>query len=138
MVEISNTTLAVKLGAVGDARVLLVHAPRDFELDVNPRTVRHRRPKGAVEVVVAFFIRETSYRDEVVALSRLITLSGGLWIAFPKRASGVATSMSDHVVREHALPLGLVDNKVCAVDATWTAIRLVWRREVRATLSETL
>ena len=57
--------------------------------------------------------------------------AGGLWIAWPKKASGVATDISDHVVRDVALPLNLVDNKVCALDETWTALRLVWRRDAR-------
>jgi hypothetical protein len=55
----------------------------------------------------------------------------GLWIAWPKRASKVPTDMSDDAVREIALPTGLVDNKVCAIDPTWTALRLVIRRENR-------
>jgi hypothetical protein len=55
----------------------------------------------------------------------------GLWIAWPKRASKVPTDMSDDAVREIALPTGLVDNKVCAIDSTWTALRLVIRRKNR-------
>jgi hypothetical protein len=57
--------------------------------------------------------------------------SGGLWIAWPKKSSGMATDMTDHMVREAAIARGLVDNKVCAVDDTWTALRLVWRVERR-------
>ena len=56
---------------------------------------------------------------------------GGLWVAFPKKASGVVTDMTDHVVREVALPVGLVDNKVCAIDAVWTGVRVVWRKHLR-------
>jgi hypothetical protein len=54
-----------------------------------------------------------------------------LWITWPKRASRRTSDLSDHAVRGVALPLGLVDNKVCAVDDTWSALRLVWRRERR-------
>ena len=54
-----------------------------------------------------------------------------LWIAWPKRASGVATDMTEDVVREVALPTGLVDTKVAAIDATWSGLRLVVRRELR-------
>jgi hypothetical protein len=53
--------------------------------------------------------------------------AGGLWIAWPKRASGVATDLSDHVVRELGLAAGLVDNKVCAVDETYSGLRFVYR-----------
>jgi hypothetical protein len=62
----------------------------------------------------------------------MIFPAGGLWVAWPKRASGRATTMNEHVVRDVALPLGLVDNKVCAIDDTWTGLRVVWRVERRA------
>ncbi len=55
----------------------------------------------------------------------------GLWIAWPKRASKVPTDMTENVIREIALPTGLVDNKVCAIDQTWSGLRLVIRRELR-------
>ena len=61
----------------------------------------------------------------------MIFPSGGLWVAWPKRASGLETTMHEGVVREVALPLGLVDNKVCAIDETWSGLRVVWRRERR-------
>jgi hypothetical protein len=54
-----------------------------------------------------------------------------LWIAWPKRASKMDTDMTDDEMRRVALPLGLVDNKVCAIDSTWTGLRLVWRKELR-------
>jgi len=57
-------------------------------------------------------------------------------VAWPKRASGVATDMTEDVVREVALPAGLVDNKVCAIDETWSGLRVVWRRELRAAEAE--
>jgi hypothetical protein len=83
-------------------------------------------------VVVAFFTRRADYERRVEALGRVIFPAGGLWIAWPKRASGLATDMSDEVVRQVALPRGLVDNKVCAIDATWSGLRVVWRLERRA------
>jgi hypothetical protein len=60
-----------------------------------------------------------------------MTPTGGLWIAWPKKTSGVATTVTDHAVRECALALGLVHNKVGALDATWTALRLAWRLSER-------
>jgi hypothetical protein len=59
-------------------------------------------------------------------------VDGGLWIAWPKRASGVPTDITEDTVREVALPIGMVDNKVCAIDDTWSGLRLVWRKELRA------
>ena len=64
-------------------------------------------------------------------LADMVHPAGGLWIAWPKRSSGIATDVGDHVVRELALARGPVDNKVCAVDATWTALRVVRRLEQR-------
>jgi hypothetical protein len=65
-------------------------------------------------------------------LEQALQPHGGLWIAWPKRASGVTTDMTEDVVRRHALPRGLVDNKVCAIDAIWSGLRLVLRVEKRA------
>ncbi len=61
------------------------------------------------------------------ALRDALDPAGGLWIAWPKRASGVATDLSENVVRELGLDAGLVDNKVCAVDEVWSALRFVYR-----------
>jgi hypothetical protein len=61
----------------------------------------------------------------------VLAIAGGLWIAFPKKAAKLPTEVTDHTVREIALPVGLVDNKVCAIDETWTGLRLVLRRELR-------
>jgi hypothetical protein len=69
--------------------------------------------------------------DELPRMRAVMAPACGLWVAWPKRASRVPTDMSDDAVREIALPTGLVDNKVCAIDPTWTALRLVIRRENR-------
>ncbi len=82
-------------------------------------------------MVVAFFTRRRDFERRLETLAKMIFPSGGLWVAWPKRASGRETDMHEGVVREVALPLGLVDNKVCAIDETWTGLRVVWRRERR-------
>jgi hypothetical protein len=127
----SSTPLSVKLGIGRDSRVLVTHAPRDFELDVGPRVNVRRRVGGEFDVIVAFFTRRHVLEREIDVLSQSITTPGGLWIAWPKRTSGLATTITDHDVRDVALPIGLVDNKVCSIDTTWTALRFVWRRENR-------
>jgi hypothetical protein len=71
------------------------------------------------------------FEQRLPALRRALAPDGGLWIAWPKRASGVETDMTEDVVREVALPTGLVDNKVCAIDETWSGLRLVIRLENR-------
>ena len=80
---------------------------------------------------MVFATRTRVLEPRLDPLASMVFPSGGLWIAWPKRSSGMATDMTDDAVRRLALPRGLVDNKVCAVDATWTALRLVWRRELR-------
>ena len=61
------------------------------------------------------------------ALKKALNQAGGLWVAWPKRSSGVATDLGDAAVRELGLASGLVDNKVCAIDATWSGLRFVYR-----------
>ena len=92
-----------------------------------------RQARGSADVVLAFYTRATRIESRLDRLGSMIFPAGGLWIAWPKRTSGVATDITDGAVRSMALPRGLVDNKVCAIDGTWSALRLVWRREHRAT-----
>ena len=63
---------------------------------------------------------------------RVLDVDGGLWMAWPKKASGVPTDLTEDVQREIWLPLGLVDNKVCAINEVWSGLRFVWRKELRA------
>ena len=83
------------------------------------------------DVIVTFVTARAELEADLPRLRAVMAPACGLWIAWPKRASRVPTDMSDDAVREIALPTGLVDNKVCAIDATWTALRLVIRRENR-------
>ena len=96
--------------------------------DLPPGVTLKRQARGRADVVVAFFVERAEFERRIGSLSAMIVPDGGLWVAWPKRSSGVPTTMSDHVVREVALPLGLVDNKVCAIDDTWSGLRVVWRR----------
>jgi hypothetical protein len=93
-----------------------------------PDGVRVRRTaRGPLDVVVAFFSRRGALERRLPALRSGLDPAGGLWIAWPKRASGVATDLTEDVVRELGLAAGLVDNKVCAIDAVWSGLRLVYR-----------
>ncbi len=127
----SGTPLPRKLGIKPGHRVLLLGAPDGFEtktLGELPEGVRvARRPSGSADVVVAFHTRRARLAARMPALRELMEPAAGLWIAWPKRASGVATDVTEDVVRELALANALVDNKVCAVDETWSALRLVIR-----------
>ncbi len=82
-------------------------------------------------MIVAFFTERSDLARRISACGKAIFPNGGLWVAWPKRASGVATDITEDVVREVVLPLGLVDNKVCAIDDVWSGLRVVWRKELR-------
>jgi len=128
MAGYSGTPLPQKLGIKPGHTTILVGAPDGFDLDGVPT---RRRLLQHADVVVAFFTKRHALERRIVQLGKVVFPNGGLWIAFPKRASGVAPDMTDHAIRDVALPLGLVDNKVCAIDETWTGVRLVWRLERR-------
>lgn len=126
----SGTPLAKKLGIKEGARVTLVNAPEGFEalLAPIPDGVRITRRLGRdADVIVAFHTSRAIYEGRVDRLRTSMHDAGGLWIAWPKKASGVATDITEDVVRDVALANGLVDNKVCAIDATWSGLRIVVR-----------
>jgi len=136
MAGYSGTPLPRKLGIQEGHLVALVDAPEGFERTLGAlpdavsvqRGLRGRRP---LNVVVCFVKRRARLETLLPSVRRRMAQSGGFWVAWPKRASGVATDVTEDVVREVALPTGLVDNKVCAVDETWSGLRLVIRRELR-------
>jgi hypothetical protein len=132
MEELSKTPLAKKLGVKPGDTLWLHHAPSTFALEVPAGVTIRRRASATADVVLAFFTRASTLAGEIDALSRAIFPTSALWVAWPKRAARLATDLSDRVVRDIALPLGLVDNKVCAIDETWSGLRLVWRVERRA------
>lgn len=126
----SGTPLPRKLGIKPGARVALLDAPAAFDevLGELPEGVAvRRRLLGPLDVVVAFFLERRGLERRISALRAALDPAGGLWIAWPKRASGVATDLTEDVVREIALANTLVDNKVAALDETWSGLRLVIR-----------
>jgi hypothetical protein len=132
----SGTPLPVKLGIGEDDEVALIGAPERFEDtlgDLPGVASLHTdlADDARYDVIVAFMTRRSELEAELPRLRARMAPACGLWIAWPKRASGVPTDLTDDVVREVALPTGLVDNKVCAIDQTWTGLRLVIRRENR-------
>jgi hypothetical protein len=127
----SGTPLPKKLGIGDGCSVALIGAPPGVMGDLPGGVEVKRQARGKADVVVAFFVERSVFARRIGPLSTMIFPDGGLWVAWPKRASGLATTMNEHVVREIALPLGLVDNKVCAIDDTWSGLRVVWRVERR-------
>jgi hypothetical protein len=78
-------------------------------------------------VIVAFCGRRARLERGLPTWRAALDTAGGLWIAWPKRASGLDTDLGDGAVRELGLAAGLIDNKVCAIDATWSGLRFVYR-----------
>jgi len=128
-----TTPLAKKLGVKEGSHLQLVHASRQWNIDDLPANVSvTRRASGSrADVVIAFFTRMATLRLELVDLSLLITDNGSLWLAWPRRAGGHESDITDNLVREAALPLGLVDVKVAALDHDWSSLKFVWRKELR-------
>jgi hypothetical protein len=120
----SGTPLPRKLGITAASRTLVLGAPAGFVLDA-PHHIRAGRP--GYEVQLLFCTDTATLRRRWHAAVDRSTERGAVWIAWPKRSSGVPTDLTEDGVRAHALPLGWVDVKVCAVDATWSALKLVRR-----------
>lgn len=135
MAGYSGTPLDRKLGIKAGHRVLLWRAPPGFEpslgLPAGVRVARDLRGRGPYDVIVAFAESRADVATSWAALEARLDPGGGLWIAWPKKSSGVTTDLTEDALREVALARGLVDNKVCAIDAVWSGLRLVVRRENR-------
>jgi len=122
-----------KLGVAEGGTLAVAGDPGHVDELLSPLPTGARRVESADEAdVVLFFTTERSELERAIEpLGAAIFPDGMLWIAWPKRASKVPTDVTEDVVREVALPTGLVDTKVAAIDATWSGLRLVWRRERR-------
>ena len=134
MAGYSGTPLPQKLGLARGQRLAILGSPDGFqaELDTSGMEVSTKLASHRSHDIVILFVRS---RAELArrfgrAAARL-TPAGSLWVAWPKKASGVVTDLTEGAAREVGLPLGLVDIKVCAIDATWSGLRFVWRRENR-------
>ena len=136
MAGYSGTPLPQKLGIKAGQRVALLAAPASFAktlgaLPEGVKTSPELAGRGTFDVIVWFVTSRAVLGKGFVRTARRLDPSGGLWVAWPKKASGVATDMTEDAVREVALPAGLVDNKVCAIDDTWSGLRCVVRVENR-------
>jgi hypothetical protein len=132
MAGYSGTPLPQKLGVKANARVALIDAPHGFGLALPDGAALVDGGKARdLDVIVWFVTAKATFAKKLASVAARLQPAGGLWIAWPKKASGVATDMTEQVVRDVALPTGLVDNKVCAIDDTWSGLRLVVRLENR-------
>jgi hypothetical protein len=129
----SGTPLPRKLGIGEGATVALVDEPEGAAalLDPLPDGARRIGDPAHADVVLVFETERADLARRVDELAPAIFPDRALWVAWPKRASKVDTDITEDVVREVALPLGLVDVKVAAIDETWSGLKLVWRRDRR-------
>jgi hypothetical protein len=132
MAGYSGTPLVQKLGIKPRHRVALVQSPIGFDRALAPlpdgveiaNEVRGRKP---FDVILYFTTARAELQKRFDTLALRLTPAGGLWIAWPKKASRVPTDLTENVIRAAGLETGLVDNKVCAVDDTWSGLRFVVR-----------
>ena len=130
MAGYSGTPLAKKLGIQPGARVALLHPPDDLEGALAPLpedVVLRRSARGPLDVILLFVTRRTDLARRLPRLVDVLEMNGGLWVAWPKRASHVVTDLHFDPVQRIGLDIGLVDNKVCAIDETWSGLRFVLR-----------
>ena len=123
----SGTPLAKKLGIDKATRVFSRGGPRGYLPGVRFQS----RVTGQTDIVHVFHDRASALRAELVKLRKAIRADATVWVSWPKKASGVATDITEETIRELGLPLGFVDVKVCAVDETWSGLKLVIRKSLR-------
>ncbi len=128
----SGKPLVTKLGIKPGHRLALVSLPKGFALEKLPEGVRVLGAQASDLDVVLLFVRSRADLERgFMRESQRIVPNGMLWVSWPKRSSGVKTDLTEDVVREEVLPAGWVDVKVCAVDDTWSGLKVVRRKETR-------
>ena len=130
----SGTPLAAKLGIKTGTALLAVGAPADYRdllAPVPDGVAFASRLTARIDLIHVFSTSRRKLGAFLGRARRNMRDDAAIWVSWPKKAAGVPTDLTEDVVRELALPLGLVDIKVCAVDATWSALKLVVRREQR-------
>lgn len=132
MAGYSGTPLAKKLGIKPEARLAVLDAPDGFAIPDLPDGVEPRSSaRGTFDVILSFHTSRVALAKRIPTLMRALDVDGGLWISWPKKASGLPTDITEDVLREVILPTGLVDVKVCAVDDTWSGLRFCLRKDLR-------
>jgi len=131
MAGYSGTPLPQKLGIKEGHKVCVLGGKLDLGVLPTGATLATKLGKAPFDVIVAFVKTRADLVARIEACRPHMAPACGLWIAWPKKSSGVATDVTENTIREVALPTGLVDNKVCAIDETWSGLRLVIRRELR-------
>jgi DUF3052 family protein len=120
-----------KLGLKPGQRVGLHTPPPGWALTNPPDDLAGPDADGHADVIVAFFTSAADIASQIGDLARHVYPAGAIWVAWPRRAAGHRSDITDNVIREVALPIGLVDVKVAAIDDDWSGLRVVWRTENR-------
>jgi hypothetical protein len=137
MAGYSGTPLAKKLGIKEGCRIAVINAPNDFEstLEQLPSGVEFvKRPTKALDIILLFVLTERALARDFAKLAARLTATGMIWIAWPKKSSGVSTDLSFERVQRIGLDAGLVDVKICAIDETWSGLKFVYRLKDRSSL----
>jgi hypothetical protein len=134
MTGYSGTPLGKKLGIKSGSRVLVVGAPREYTSWLRPlpeNVALSARLRGKVDIIHVFTTERKQLSRYLPGARERIAPDGMIWVSWPKKSAKVPSEVSEDTVREVALPLGLVDVKVCAVSDVWSGLKLVIRRELR-------
>ena len=130
MAGYSGTPRTKKLGIKEGSRVLLVNAPKNFASELRPLPANVSfvsRAAKAVDLILLFAKSQTALNDEFAKMAAKIAPDGTLWIAWPKKSSGVSTDLSFNNAQRIGLDAGLVDVKICAIDDVWSGLKFVYR-----------
>ncbi len=139
MAGYSGTPLVRKLGIKPGFSLTVIGAPMDYAglLGEMPDNVQiSERINAAADCVHLFETSRAGLAAHLKTLTKNLKPQGMVWVSWPKKSSGVASEIREDTIRELALPLGLVDVKVCAVDDTWSGLKLVWRLEQRKLMGD--
>jgi hypothetical protein len=131
----SGTPLAKKLGIGTGHRVWLAQAPASYQTLVAPSdgVTFVAKPSNTTDVAHVFTSKRRELEKTLRSLRSALKPNAAIWVSWPKKSSKVPTDITEDVIREVALPMGFVDVKVCAVDETWSGLKLVVRKELRKT-----
>jgi hypothetical protein len=134
MAGYSQRSLVDKLGIKAGASVLILRAPKGYAATLGPLpdgAKAVKAPKPGLDFIHLFVTQRADFERRFESLQKALAPAGMLWVSWPKKASGVPTDVTEDVVRDVALERGLVDVKVCAVDDTWSGLKLVRRLKDR-------
>lgn len=126
----SHRSLVDKIGIKPGNRIAFVAAPPGFDATIGKLPERARRPRDlrdAIDVIIFFAREQVELRRRMTSLKRALTPAGMLWLCWPKKSSALQSDLDEAIVREVGLAAGLVDVKICAVDANWSGLKFVYR-----------